>query len=147
MGKEFMELANNQAKKAYDNNEVPVGAIIVCQGVVIAQGCNDKETNNKITGHAELNALHIASQIKDTWKLNDCELYVTVEPCLMCYAAIVQSRITKVYIGSIQDLNKKTSYKSKLKQSELTIDETLLNDESSKLMSDFFKKKIRGNND
>ncbi len=97
--KKYMDLANELAEEAFKLNEVPIGCVIVYNNQVIGSGFNSREKNGDVFGHAEVNAIKAASSFLDTWKLDNCELYVTVEPCLMCYGAIKQSRISKVYIG------------------------------------------------
>ena len=99
MHEKFMLEAIKEAKKALALNEIPVGAIIVKNGKIIARGYNKKETKNDATRHAEIIAIEKACKKMKTWHLNECELYVTLEPCLMCCGAIIQSRIKKIYYG------------------------------------------------
>ena len=94
----YMQQALNEAKKA--DGDIPVGAVIVKDGIVIAAAHNTKESDNDITSHAEILAIRIAEQKLKNWRLDGCELYVTLEPCPMCGWAIIQSRISKVYFGS-----------------------------------------------
>lgn len=141
MDKIFMDEANKLALKALRNNEIPIGAVIVRNNEIIAAGCNNRESSKQITGHAEINAINMACRNLDSWKLNDCELYVTVEPCLMCYGAIGQSRIKQVYIGSYQDVSKAFSYRKFIIESKVKISEQLVNDVSKELMQNFFKAK------
>ena len=143
MHNKHMALANELAAEAFLNNEIPVGAVIVLNDEVIATGRNNREENNSVFGHAEINAISQASNKIDSWKLDNCEMYVTVEPCLMCYGAILQSRIKKVYIGSKQDEIKKSSYRKHIINPEIEINETLINDESVNLMKSFFRDIIR----
>lgn len=96
----FMKEALKEAKKAYDKLEVPVGAIIVKDGKIIARAHNLKETKKDTTKHAEILAIQKASKKLNSWRLLDCEMYVTLEPCTMCAGAIINSRIKKVYIGT-----------------------------------------------
>lgn len=96
----FMNLALKEAKKACDKLEVPVGAIIVKDGEVIAKAHNLKETKFDTTKHAEILAIQKASKRLKSWRLLNCEMYVTLEPCSMCAGAIINSRIKKVYIGA-----------------------------------------------
>lgn len=96
----FMNLALKEAKKAYEKNEIPVGAIIVKDGKVIARGYNQKEEKQNSLKHAELIAIERACKKLNSWRLMDCDMYVTLEPCSMCAGAIIQSRIRKVYIGT-----------------------------------------------
>ncbi len=95
-----MKIALKEAKKAYKKLEVPVGAIIVKDGEIVAKAHNLKETKNDTTKHAEILAIQKASSKLKAWRLIDCEMYVTLEPCTMCAGAIINSRIKKVYIGT-----------------------------------------------
>lgn len=101
MDKKFMDIALDEAKIAVLKDEVPVGAVIVKNGEVIASAHNLRETLNDPTAHAEILAIKKASGILKNWRLNECEMYVTLEPCPMCAGAILQSRIRKLYIGTI----------------------------------------------
>lgn len=101
----YMKQALKEAKKAYDKLEVPVGAVIVKDNKIIARAYNQKETKNDTTNHAEILAIKKASKKLNSWRLIDCEMYVTLEPCSMCAGALIQSRIKKVYIGT---MDKKT---------------------------------------
>ena len=97
----FMKEALKEAKKAYNKLEVPVGAVIVKNGKIIARGYNQKETKTDTTKHAEILAIQKASKKLNSWRLENCEMYVTLEPCSMCAGALIQSRIKKVYIGTM----------------------------------------------
>lgn len=99
----FMKEALKEAQKAYDKLEVPVGAIIVKDGKIIARAHNLKETKYDTTKHAEILAIQKASKKLKSWRLLDCEMYVTLEPCSMCAGAIINSRIKKVYIGALDE--------------------------------------------
>lgn len=94
----FMQEAINVAKDS--GADVPVGAVIVKNGKIIASACNEREKNNDISAHAEILAIRRAESALNNWRLDDCELYVTLEPCPMCAWAILQSRIKTVYFGS-----------------------------------------------
>jgi tRNA(adenine34) deaminase len=97
----FMKLALALANKGQSNNEVPIGAVIVNKkGKVIAKATNLRETHNTTLGHAELVAIHRACKKLNSWRLIDCTLYVTLEPCFMCAGALVQSRIGRVVYGT-----------------------------------------------
>ena len=100
MEEQFMKEALKEAKKAYDKLEIPVGAVIVKNGKIIARAYNQKETKFDTTKHAEILAIQKASKKLKSWRLIDCEMYVTLEPCSMCAGAIINSRIKKVYIGA-----------------------------------------------
>lgn len=101
MPEEFMKEALKEAEKAYKKLEVPVGAVIVKNGKIIAKAYNQKETKYDTTKHAEILAIQKASKELKSWRLLDCEMYVTLEPCPMCAGAIINSRIKKVYIGTM----------------------------------------------
>lgn len=97
---DFMALAKEEACLAMNKGEIPVGAVIVKDGVVIGRAHNLKETLSDITAHAEILAIKEASKHIGDWRLNGAEMYVTLEPCPMCASAISQSRISKIYIGT-----------------------------------------------
>ena len=99
----FMKEALKEAKKAYKKLEIPVGAVIVKDGEIIARAHNVKEEKNDATKHAEILAIQKASKKLETWRLNDCEMYVTLEPCSMCAGAIINARIKKLYIGTLDE--------------------------------------------
>lgn len=103
MEEKFMREALKEAKKAYDKLEVPVGCVIVKDGKIIARGHNVKETKKDTTKHAEMIAVQKASKKLDSWRLLDCEMYVTLEPCSMCAGAIINARIKKLYIGTLDE--------------------------------------------
>ncbi len=96
----FMKKALNQAKKAYDIGEVPIGAVIVKDGKVISRGYNKREKNNMATSHAEMIAIDKACKKLGAWRLSDCTLYVTLEPCPMCTGAVINARIPRVVFGA-----------------------------------------------
>ena len=99
----YMEQALKEAEKAYKKLEVPVGAVIVKDGKIIARGYNQKEKKKDTTKHAEIIAIQKASKKLKSWRLTDCEMYVTLEPCTMCAGAIINSRIKKIYIGAMDE--------------------------------------------
>ena len=96
----FMSLALEEAKKAYDLDEVPVGAIIVKHGEVISSSFNQVIAHNSIASHAEMNAIFLASQKLKNYRLVDCDIYVTLEPCHMCAKAIVDARLNHLFFGA-----------------------------------------------
>lgn len=98
--KEFMKEAINEAKKAYSDGEVPVGAVIVKDGKIIAKGRNHREQKQNALSHAEMEAINSACKALGSWRLDGCELYVTLEPCPMCTGAIINARIKKVVFGA-----------------------------------------------
>lgn len=103
MEEKFMKEALKEAKKAYNKLEIPVGAIIVKDGEIIAKAHNLKETKFDTTKHAEILAIQKASKKLQSWRLLDCEMYITLEPCSMCAGAIINSRIKKIYIGTLDE--------------------------------------------
>lgn len=97
----FMNEALKEAKKAYSKDEAPVGAVIVKDGIIISRGHNERQSKGDATLHAEITAIRKACRRLGDWRLDDCEIYVTLEPCVMCAGAIVQSRIKKLHIGAL----------------------------------------------
>lgn len=103
MEEKFMLEALKEAEKAYKKDEIPVGAVIVKDGKIIARAHNLKEAKNMAIAHAEILAIKRASKKLKTWRLLDCEMYITLEPCTMCMGAIILSRIKKIYIGALDE--------------------------------------------
>ncbi len=99
----YMNAALKEAKKAYDILEVPVGCVIVKDGKIIAKAHNKRETSQTTTAHAEILAINKACKKIGSWRLNDCDMYVTLEPCSMCSGAIIQSRIKNLYFGAYDE--------------------------------------------
>lgn len=140
MNMEFMQRALEVARS--DNAEVPVGAVVVKDGMVIASSCNQKEMKQDATKHAEMVVIQEASKKLTNWRLDGCELYITLEPCPMCAFAILQSRISKVYFGAYDNLYGAFGSKINLKtifDSKTEIRGGLLEDECNNIISDFFK--------
>ena len=144
MQEQFMKQALKEAKKAYNKKEIPVGAVIVKNGEIIARGHNIKEMKNDCTKHAEIKKNQKASKKLDSWRLIDCEMYVTLEPCSMCAGALIQSRIKKIHIGCMDEktgacgsvLNLLEDYKFNHK---IEIEKGILKEECEKILKDFFK--------
>ena len=150
----FMFEAYKEAVCAYKSGESPVGAVIVRDGVIIARAHNNKETLRNPLGHAEVLSIYEASSKLGDWRLNGCDMYVTLEPCLMCSGALILARINKVYIGtrdpksgavvSVFDVLDEERLNHRVKY-----EVGLLEDLSSSILKDFFKqlrlsKKTRG---
>lgn len=139
-----MKEALKEAKKAYKKEEVPVGAIIVKDGKIIARAHNIKETKKNAVGHAEILAIQKACKKLKAWRLIDCEIYVTLEPCSMCAGALINSRIKKIYIGtddpktgacgSVLNLLEDYPFNHKIE-----IEKYILKDECEGLLKEFFK--------
>lgn len=138
MQNNFMQLAIEQAKQV--QNDVPVGAVVVKDGNIISTSCNTKENDNDITSHAEIIALKKASQVLGNWRLDDCDLFVTLEPCPMCAWAILQSRIKNIYFGSYD--NKyggfSVAHLDKISQSKSNIYGGICEQKCNALLKDFF---------
>ena len=140
----FMKQALKEAEKAYRKQEVPVGAIIVKEGKIIARAHNQKETKTDTTKHAEILAIQKASKKLKSWRLIDCEMYVTLEPCTMCAGAIINSRIKKIYIGTMDEktgaagsvLNLFEDYTFNHK---VETEKEIMQDECEKILKKFFK--------
>ena len=145
MKEKYMLQAIAQAKKARDMGEVPIGCVIVYQNKVIGRGYNRRMADKNTLSHAELNAIKKASRKLDDWRLDDCEMYVTTEPCQMCAGAIVQARIKKVYIGCMNPKAGCAGSIMNLLQVEqfnhqVEIETGILEEECGNLLKDFFKK-------
>ena len=97
MNKEYVNKVFELAVESYNNDEIPVGAIVVKNNKIIGKGINNREKNNSVIGHAEINAIEEACRYVGDWRLDGCEIYVTLLPCMMCSGAILESRIKKVY--------------------------------------------------
>ena len=139
-----MKEALKEAKKAYKKLEVPVGAVIVKNGEIIAKAHNLKETKKDTTKHAEILAIQRASKKIEAWRLEECEMYVTLEPCTMCAGAIINARIKKVYIGTMDlktgacgsILNLFKDYKF---NHQVECETGIMQNECEKILKDFFK--------
>lgn len=140
----FMKEALKEAKKAYDKEEIPVGAIIVKNNKIIARAYNKKEEKMDTTKHAEILAIQKASKKLKSWRLTDCDMYVTLEPCSMCAGALIQSRIRKVFIGAMDPktgacgsvLNLLEDYKFNHK---VQIESGIMEKECESILKEFFK--------
>lgn len=140
----YMRQALAQARKARALEEVPIGCVIVYEGKVIARGYNRRNTDNNTLAHAELIAIRRASRRLGDWRLEGCTMYITLEPCQMCAGAIVQARVTRVVVGS---MNPKAGCAGSVldllhvprfnHQVELT--QGVLSEECSRMLSDFFR--------
>lgn len=135
-----MNLAIKMAKFAYMRNEVPVGAIVVnCDNDMVTKGYNQKNSSKLITKHAEIIAIERMCKEIGDWRLSNCVLYVTLEPCLMCIGAIIESRIKKVVIGCNNSHNQDLI--GMLRKNNIEVVENVLSNECSMILKDFFKAK------
>lgn len=144
MDEKFMSAAIKEANKAQDLGEVPIGAIIVYQGEIIATGHNVRETSQLASSHAELIAITAANKKLSSWRLEECTLYVTLEPCAMCAGAIVQSRIKRVVFGAFDPKAGCAGTLMNLLQDErfnhqVEVISGILEEECGRLLSDFFR--------
>ena len=140
----YMKEALKQAKKAYALGEVPIGCVIVYEDKIIARGYNRRNTDKNTLAHAEVTAINRASKKLGDWRLEECTLYVTLEPCQMCAGAIVQSRITNVVMGC---MNPKAGCAGSILNvlqmdafnHQVEIEQGVLEEECSKMLTEFFK--------
>lgn len=144
MNEEYMRIALKEAQKAYKQDEVPVGVVIVKNNEIISKAHNIKEKTNNPCGHAEILAIEKATKKINDWRLENCEMYVTLEPCMMCAGAIIQARIKKIYIGAFDDKN--GAIVSKLKafddytfNHKVEYETRILEKECSEIVKEFFK--------
>ena len=140
----FMKEALKEAKKAYNKLEVPIGAVIVKDGKIISRAHNLKETKKDTTKHAEILAIEKASKKLQAWRLLDCEMYVTLEPCSMCAGAMINARIKKLYIGALDEktgaagsvFNLFEDYKF---NHDVKVEQGIMKEECEKILKDFFR--------
>lgn len=140
----FMKEALKEAQKSYKKEEIPVGAIIVKDGKIIAKGHNLKETKTDPTKHAEIIAIQKACKKLQTWRLTGCTMYVTLEPCSMCAGSLIQSRLDKVVIGTMDEktgacgsvLNLLADYKF---NHIVQIETGIMQEECKTILQQFFK--------
>ena len=137
----YMRMARAEARRAYEADEVPIGAVIVSRGQVIARGHNLTETLTDVTAHAEMQAITSATNMLGGKYLVDCTLYVTVEPCLMCAGALGWSQISRVVYGAADDKRGYHTFCSNPFHRKTVVQGGVLADECAAIMTDFFKKK------
>jgi tRNA(adenine34) deaminase len=140
---ECMQLAFAEAIKAKDLNEVPVGAIVTLENKIIGRGYNSVLRDNSVASHAELNAINEASKTLKNYRLLDCDLYITLEPCHMCAKAIVDARIKNVYFATLEPktgsvISVDNFFDKSLLNHKVDYFFGLMQEESSKLLKDFF---------
>ncbi|MDE6583559.1 MAG: nucleoside deaminase [Clostridia bacterium] len=144
--KNFMEEAIEQAKIALKKNEVPIGAVITCNGKIIAKGFNKRERSQNALLHAEIVAINKACKKKKSWRLDDCEIYVTLEPCPMCAGAIANARLKTVVYGakdktSIDNIFETIMQSTRLNHNCTFQQDTAYEKDCSNLLTEFFKSK------
>lgn len=136
--------ALKQAKKAFDIDETPIGAVIVRDGKVIARGYNKRETKKNCLCHAEIEAINKACKKLGGWRLTRCDMYVTLEPCPMCAGAIIASRIENLYFGAYDEKSGSAKsvvnlFENGMYNHDVNVCGGLMSDESSKMLKTFFK--------
>ena len=137
----FMKQALQEAQRAGERDEVPIGAVIVCQGRIIGRGHNLTETLTDVTAHAEMQAITAAAQFLGGKYLVDCTLYVTVEPCVMCAGALGWSQISRIVFGAADEKRGFRRFAPAALHPKTEVVSGVLVEECSKLVKDFFKKK------
>ncbi len=136
----YMNVALKEAKKALKKEEIPVGAVIVKDGKIIAKAYNKRNKSNKVKDHAEIIAISKANKKLKNWRLVGCEIYVTLEPCPMCASAIEQSRVKRIITGAVnKNIQSKEITDQILKDKKIT--SNVKEEECTKVLNDFFKKK------
>jgi tRNA(adenine34) deaminase len=140
----YMNEALKESYKAFDKKETPIGAVVVKDGEIIGRGHNLTETLNDCTAHAEILAIKQAAQNLGGWRLANCDLYVTMEPCIMCSGAIVNSRIKKLIIGTKHIKNSYTEKQHEFKidyyeDNNVEVSFGVLKEDCSKILQEFFK--------
>lgn len=137
----YMQLALDEARKALERNEVPVGCVITCQQQIVGRGHNLTETLQDVTAHAEMQAITAAAQTLGGKYLNECTLYVTVEPCIMCAGAIGWAQIGRVVFGARDEKRGFLTFAPQALHPKCTVESGVLREECARLMKDFFKQK------
>jgi len=137
----FMKKALEQAQMAYDEDEVPIGAIITCNNKIIGKGYNQTEKLRDVTAHAEMLAITAASATLNSKFLDECTLYITIEPCVMCAGAIKHSRLQKVVIGALEPKTGFSQYLVEEFNVKTEVVTGIMEKECKELMQNFFKAK------
>ncbi len=139
--KYYMRQALIEAQKAAERDEVPVGAVVVCRDRIIARAHNLTETLNDVTAHAEMQAITAAANFLGGKYLNDCSLYVTVEPCVMCAGAIAWAQMGRLVIGAMDDKRGYQKYAPHALHPKTVVVQDVMAEECALLMKEFFKRK------
>ncbi|MEG1587620.1 MAG: nucleoside deaminase [Bacteroidales bacterium] len=135
----FMKQALQEARKAYELGEVPVGAVIVCQNRIIARSHNLTETLKDVTAHAEMQAVTAATNLLGGKYLNDCTLYVTLEPCIMCAGALGWSQLSRLVFGASDDRRGYSVFAPKALHPKTLVTRGIMEEECLQIIKDFFK--------
>jgi tRNA(adenine34) deaminase len=138
---QYMQMALREAQCAFDEGEVPVGAVVVCKDRVIARAHNLTETLNDVTAHAEMQAITAAANALGGKYLVDCTLYVTVEPCVMCAGAIAWAQVSRVVFGAADDKRGYRRYAPNALHPKTAVVQGVMADEAAALMKEFFKQR------
>lgn len=137
----YMRQALNEARQAFGKGEVPIGAIVVCKGRIIARGHNLTETLNDVTAHAEMQAITAAANVLGGKYLTDCILYVTIEPCPMCAGGLLWSQISKIVYGAKDEKKGYSVFTPSILHPKTEVVSGVMEDECASLMKEFFKQK------
>lgn len=136
-----MKAALKCAQKAFDEGEVPIGAVVVCDGKIISRGHNRRTKKQIATAHAEIEAIEKACRKLKSWRIPECELYVTLEPCPMCMGAMLNARVKKVYFGAYEAKGRSMTEQiaeSNLLNHRIEVEGGVMQEECSRTLSTFF---------
>jgi tRNA(adenine34) deaminase len=137
----YMRQALSEARMAFDKGEVPIGAVVVCKGRIIARAHNLTETLNDVTAHAEMQAITAAANVLGGKYLDDCTLYVTLEPCPMCAGGLLWSQVSKIVYGATDEKKGYTMFSPNILHPKTTIIKGILAEESTALLKEFFRQR------
>jgi Cytosine/adenosine deaminases len=137
----YMRQALNEARQAFDKGEVPIGAVVVCKGRIIARGHNLTETLTDVTAHAEMQAITAAANVLGGKYLTDCILYVTIEPCPMCAGGLLWSQISKIVYGAKDEKKGYSVFSPSILHPKTEVVSGVMEEECASLMKEFFKQK------
>ncbi len=141
MQNKFMKAALKCAQKAFGEGEVPIGAVVVCDGKIISRGHNRRTKKQIATAHAEIEAIEKACRKLKSWRIPECELYVTLEPCPMCMGAMLNARVKKVYFGAYEAKGRSMTEQiaeSNLLNHRIEVEGGVMQEECSRTLSTFF---------
>lgn len=144
MNEKYMKKALQKAQKAFENNEVPVGSIIIENNTILSSGYNQIEKKNSCLEHSEIIAIRKAQKKKQNWRLNDCTIYTTLEPCLMCAGAIINARIKRIVYAAESNFlleEDRCFIRQMYKKNNIELVQGVLKKESQQMLSDFFEQR------